>query len=95
MIQSDLHGTEGPRTEGSFRDQFRLALEYRPRPAGRGGCATGRAGLVWVGMALAAQVFAADPMTYNLMIAPTGDAVIDQAIVDASRLAALRERAPV
>ncbi len=100
MIQSDSHGAEGPRTEGSFRDQFCLALECRPRPAGRGGYAPGWAGLVWAGVALAAQVFAAqvfaaDPMTYNLVIAPTGDAVIDQAIADASNLAGLRERAPV
>ena len=55
----------------------------------------GWAGLVWAGLALAAQVFAADPMPYTLVIAPTGDAVIDQAIADASQLAGLRERAPV
>jgi len=55
----------------------------------------GRAGLVWAGLALAAQVFAADPMPYTLVIAPTGDAAIDQAIADASKLAGLRERAPV
>jgi translocation and assembly module TamA len=53
------------------------------------------AGLVWAGMALSAQVFAADPMPYTLVIAATGDAVIDQAIADASQLAGLRERAPV
>jgi translocation and assembly module TamA len=38
---------------------------------------------------------AADPMPYTLTIVATGDAVIDQAIADASQLAGLRERAPV
>ncbi len=40
-------------------------------------------------------VCAASPLAYTLVIAPTGDAAIDQALADTSQLAGLRERAPV
>ena len=46
-------------------------------------------------LGLVALVHAAGPLTYSLTIAPTGDALLDTALNDASQLAGLRERAPV
>lgn len=52
------------------------------------------AGLL-AGLGSGPLVCAASPLAYTLVIMPTGDAAIDQAIRDASQLAGLRERAPV
>lgn len=48
-----------------------------------------------VGLALAAQAFAADPQPYRVIIVPTGDADLNSTLADSSLLIGLRERAPV
>jgi translocation and assembly module TamA len=63
-------------------------------------CADGRRGrtraaLVCVVLTLGAAVHAADTLPYSLSITPTGEGALDQAVMDASLLAGLRERAPV
>jgi translocation and assembly module TamA len=57
----------------------------------------GRIGAALVGLALSLVPLAraADTLPYSLVIAPTQDGAIDQAIADASLLATLRETAPV
>ena len=47
------------------------------------------------GLVPALNAFAADSQPYTLVIAPTGDPLIDQALADSSQLAGLRTRAPV
>ncbi|MFZ0791112.1 MAG: hypothetical protein WAM94_15980, partial [Chromatiaceae bacterium] len=63
-------------------------------------CADGRRGrtraaLVCVVLTLGAAARAADTLPYSLSIRPTGEGALDQAVMDASLLAGLRERAPV
>ncbi len=56
----------------------------------------GLAQALWVCvLLLGAGVHAADPVPYTLTLTQTGSGEIDQAIRDSSRLAGLRERAPV
>ena len=51
--------------------------------------------LVGLGLALGSVARAADTLPYSISIAPTADILLDQAILDASLLVALREGAPV
>lgn len=48
-----------------------------------------------LGLAQGSTARAADVLPYRIVIAPTGDATLDQVIADASLLVALREGAPV
>lgn len=52
---------------------------------------------LWVcaALTLGGPALAADPMPYSLALAPTGQPSLDRVLADASRLAGLRERAPV
>ncbi|MBP7983959.1 MAG: hypothetical protein KAY97_03775, partial [Chromatiaceae bacterium] len=52
-----------------------------------------RAWLIGLLLIFAASVPAADVMPYNLTLKPTGNQVMDQALLDASLLATLREEA--
>ena len=71
----------------------------------RWSCDSGPVGMLWracvavlVGAALAfttGLARAADPQPYEVEIAKTGDAELDQAIADSSLLVSLREKAPV
>jgi translocation and assembly module TamA len=54
-----------------------------------------RCALALAAWLLGAHGQAADPLAYDIAIAPTGDAALDQAAQDSSTLAALRQSAPV
>ncbi|MGE5152850.1 MAG: autotransporter assembly complex protein TamA [Bdellovibrio bacteriovorus] len=54
-----------------------------------------RGGLTALGLALGSVAQAAETLPYSVVIAPTGDAAVDQIIADASLLVALREGVPV
>lgn len=54
-----------------------------------------RAWLAVTGLALGSAVPGAETLPYSILVAPTGDARLDQVIADASLLVALREGVPV
>lgn len=54
-----------------------------------------RIGLLACGLTLGFAALAADNLPYRISVAPTGDVALDQVILDASLLVALREGAPV
>jgi translocation and assembly module TamA len=66
-----------------------------PTTLRRQGFSRGLAGLAVALALLAPAGRAADPLTYDVAIAPTGDAGLDQAARDSSTLIELRESAPV